>query len=350
VRPFLLIIGHNLSGEIMLEKGRGEMKSKRHFWPLLALFVLAPLTGEMLSGSAPPVEFFQPFGLIVLLALYGSGAILIREIVRRWHKGWPSVLLLGAAYGIYEEGMVVRSFFDPSWPDLGILAEYGRWIGVNWVWAVDLTIYHAVVSITMPIVLVELLFPAQSADPWLRRPGWILHTILFLSVLAFGPLVGMKAAIFMLWGCVIAIGALAWLAYRWPVLPSSAENRPARAGWFLLLGFAGMVAFLLVMWGLPNLRPPVAATLLAALIVPLAVWLIAAALGRGAWTDRQRWALAAGGLLPWIALAALQQADNANRPDNTAGMVFIGLAYLLLVIALGVSAWQRTRRQRVAAA
>ncbi|MCD6244170.1 MAG: hypothetical protein J7J65_02910 [Candidatus Korarchaeota archaeon] len=52
-----------------------------------------------------------------------------------------------AAYGIVEEGVMTRSFFCPTWPDLGILAEYGRWIGVNWVWAIQLTIFHAVFSI-----------------------------------------------------------------------------------------------------------------------------------------------------------------------------------------------------------
>ena len=29
--------------------------------PWLALLLLAPAMGELLSGSAPPAEFFQPF-------------------------------------------------------------------------------------------------------------------------------------------------------------------------------------------------------------------------------------------------------------------------------------------------
>jgi len=134
---------------------------KKSIWPALTLFFLAPMLAELLSGSAPPVEFFNPFALLVLPALYGSGAILVRELRVRWGKGWPTVFALGAAYGIVEEGLMVKSFFDPNWMDLGPLGSYGRWAGVNWVWSLELTIFHAVFSIAIPILLVELLFPAQ---------------------------------------------------------------------------------------------------------------------------------------------------------------------------------------------
>jgi hypothetical protein len=32
------------------------------------------MIGELLSGSAPPAEFFNPFSPLVLSALYGSDA------------------------------------------------------------------------------------------------------------------------------------------------------------------------------------------------------------------------------------------------------------------------------------
>jgi len=35
----------------------------------LVLFFLSPMIAELLSGSAPPVEFFNPLGLLVLTAL-----------------------------------------------------------------------------------------------------------------------------------------------------------------------------------------------------------------------------------------------------------------------------------------
>jgi len=48
---------------------------KPGFPPTLVLFLLAPAIGELLSGSAPPAEFFTPFGFLMILCLYGSGAL-----------------------------------------------------------------------------------------------------------------------------------------------------------------------------------------------------------------------------------------------------------------------------------
>jgi hypothetical protein len=72
--------------------------------PSLVLFVLAPAIGELLSGSAPPLEFFNPIAFLLIASLYGSGAIVMRELKALWKKGFKSLLLLGAAYGILEEG------------------------------------------------------------------------------------------------------------------------------------------------------------------------------------------------------------------------------------------------------
>ena len=145
-------------------------KQRRFFSPALVLLFLAPVLGEVLSGSAPPAEFFQPFSFILLTLLYGGGAILARELTHRWEKGWPTLLALGAAYGIAEEGLMAKSFFDPAWMDLGQLGTYGRWGGVNWVWSVQLTIFHAAFSIGIPMLLVTLMFPARRSSGWNWAP------------------------------------------------------------------------------------------------------------------------------------------------------------------------------------
>ena len=154
--------------------------------PAVVLFFLAPAIGELLSGSAPPAEFFNPFGFVLLISLYGSGAILARELKIRWQKGWISLFALGAAYGIIEEGLMVKSFFDPNWVDLGILGSYGRWAGVNWVWAVELTLYHAVISIAIPILLAELIFPNRRNEVWVGQRGFIGLLALLAADVAFG--------------------------------------------------------------------------------------------------------------------------------------------------------------------
>ena len=136
------------------------------------LFFLAPVVAELLSSSAPPVEFFNPFGFPVMCLLYGCGALLARELCVRWKKGWLGLLALGAAFAIIEEGLMVRSFFDPGWPDLGILASHGRALGVNWVWSLNLIIFHSVYSIVVPNILVGLLFPSSRGEPWMGRAGF----------------------------------------------------------------------------------------------------------------------------------------------------------------------------------
>src|SRR5437879_9631552 len=127
--------------------------------PLLALILLSPVIAEMLSVSTPPLEWLNPIAALLLIWLYGAGVLVMRETAVRWKTGWPSILLLGAAYGIIEEGLAVKSFFDPAWMDLGTLGWYGRWLDVNWGWGVWLRIYHAVVSIAVPIFLVEWRLP-----------------------------------------------------------------------------------------------------------------------------------------------------------------------------------------------
>jgi hypothetical protein len=156
--------------------------------PALVLFFLSAAVAELLSGSAPPVEFLNPFSFLLLSSLYGSGAVLARELKIRWNKGYVSLFVLGAAYGVIEEGLMVKSFFDPNWMDIGILGVYGRWQGVNWVWAEWLTVYHALFSIVIPITLVELAYPKQRNLSWVSNKKLAGLATLLTGVTAFGYL------------------------------------------------------------------------------------------------------------------------------------------------------------------
>src|SRR5262245_38729072 len=74
--------------------------------PAFVLVGMAFLVAELLPGSAP---ITQPLLWPFLLLIYGPGALLIRESVRRLDRGWASILLLGAAYGIVEEGLALHA-------------------------------------------------------------------------------------------------------------------------------------------------------------------------------------------------------------------------------------------------
>ncbi|MFC1879003.1 hypothetical protein ACFLZW_03735 [Chloroflexota bacterium] len=321
-----------------------ETRSKG-LWPALTLFFLSPAIGELLSGSAPPAEFFNPFGLLLLSCLYGSGALLIRELRHRWNKGWPTVLALGAAYGIIEEGLMVKSFFDPNWMDLDILGVYGRWAGVNWVWSLQLTIYHAVISIAIPILLVELLFPAQRRQRWLGRRAMALHSFLLAAVVIVGFLLltTYRPPLLPYLLAIIAVILLVAAARRLPVKRIADLNqtdiRLAGTRKLFLAGFGANMTFFMINWVLPNLNFPVVITILFTLLL---VVLAARWIGKQAqshdWGDKHRLALACGALGFFILLAPLQELDK-TRLDNTGGMALTGFLALLFLIWL----WRRVR-------
>src|SRR5215831_14792379 len=82
-------------------------------WPVaLALIFLSPIVGEMISGSTPPLLFVQPFFLVFLPAMYGAWALLTHEVIARRRLNWGNALLLGAAFGVFQEALVVQTWFN----------------------------------------------------------------------------------------------------------------------------------------------------------------------------------------------------------------------------------------------
>src|SRR5277367_2952830 len=60
--------------------------------PIFALIVLAPGIAEVLSGATRMSVIFV---LVPEMMVWGCGALLIREAVRRWGGGSTSMLLMG---------------------------------------------------------------------------------------------------------------------------------------------------------------------------------------------------------------------------------------------------------------
>ncbi|MFQ5950585.1 MAG: hypothetical protein ACE5KH_00700 [Candidatus Geothermarchaeales archaeon] len=312
--------------------------------PAVALFLLSPAVGELLSGSSPPAEFFNPIVFLLLASLYGSGAILMRELMVRWRKGCASLLLLGAAYGVIEEGLMVKSFFDPGWVDLGILGSFGRWWGINWVWAEMLTFYHAVFSITIPVILVELAYPQQKDEKWIGRRGFWGFTGLLLGVVLFGYL-----ALTPYWppalqylSSIAATVFFIYLAHRVPAGYGASGKKTLRRPWVLwLVGFSGTVSsFLLFGAGPFVISSPWLVMALGVLIFGGFFWLLT----RWEWkeaTRLHRLSVSAGLLSFFVVLAPLQELDQ-GRADDPSGMALVGLAFL---VGLLLMAWRIRKRE-----
>jgi hypothetical protein len=305
------------------------MRRPRWLRPALVLFFLSPAIGELLSGSSPPAEFFNPFGLVVLPFLYGSGAILARELVVRWKKGWASLLVLGAAYGIVEEGLMVKSFFDPNWVDLGTLGAYGRAAGVNWVWSLDLTVYHAVFSIAIPVLLTELLFPGERGRPWVGARGFRFLSLMLAADVAFGflALTPYRPPALNVLSAAALAALLIGLAKHLPTArarPNAGLRAPSRPIAFLGVGLLTTIGFFLLAWAAPETAIPPAVLVALTAAYCGGVWLVVARIaGGGPLSDTRLLLLAAGALAFFILLAPLQELDT-SRADDTRGMALVG--------------------------
>jgi hypothetical protein len=217
------------------------------------------------------------------------------------------------------------------------LGVYGRWVGVNWVWSYFLTIYHAVYSIAIPIMLVELLFPDRRDEPWIGRRGIIGLSFLLIAVVIFGylaltpyrpPTVPYQLSI-------VAVIVLYWVAKRMPYRWGEPTVEPIRRPfWFALMGFGGTLGFFIVHWFLPEAGVPVLLTTgLAFGLMIVVYWAVRRMSNEGGWSDRERLALVSGALTFFILLAPLSEFDT-NRTDNPAGMMIVGFAAAFFLLWL----------------
>ena len=273
------------------------------------LYLLSPVIAELMLGSSPPLTF-------ALLSwtdipMYGGAAILIRELALRWRKGWPTIIALGVAYAFAEEGIIVRTFFDPTAGPLAGLHDYGWLGGANWVWITSMAIYHSLVSIALPIMLVKMAFPERANEPWVGRRWLVCSSAAFLAIVAIWlPLYKAPVDGRLIIASVVAIEVIGVVAYllpekvRWPVRRDgtaaeagaagpAAVDHPAPSPRRVVVTLAvSVVAIFFV--SISKLGPP---------IVPIVSELaIAGALlawiGRNSakpdWTNRQRFAVAVG--------------------------------------------------------
>ena len=179
----------------------------RRLLPALTLILLAPLIAEVLPGSAP---LSHPGFLPFILFIYGPAALLIHEVVRRTGRGWPAILLLGAAYGLIEEGIALQSLFNP---DLYHAADWGgRVFGINGVYAEAAITIHAVWTAAIPILVADLLFPDRRNKPYLGRAGLVVTTVWYLLGVALLGLITRFSIAPNFWAPPAVLGATAALA------------------------------------------------------------------------------------------------------------------------------------------
>ncbi len=318
---------------------RTLMIMRRHLVAVFALALLSPFVAEFLLGDqylTPDQGVGSQFGMFVVLGLwYGSGAVLIREVARRTGRGWPTILLLGLAFGLIEEGLLTQSLFNPHYLGLDLLS-YGHvgWLGIGLPWTVFVLTLHVVWSIATPIALVEGLWPGR--EPWSGRIALGVSTgLLVLGALAITGVSwsssGFLAGPGQLVGSAVLAVVVVLVALRRPRVEEPRPPRPVLPAAAVSLVLATI--FQLVQHVGPSTLP--AWTTTAILLVLLAGAVVAAT----------RWrldvlGLAIGAVLTyaWVGLA------NALRVGPTAVIE----QAVIIAVALAVAALAVHRRRRVA--
>ena len=130
----------------------------------LTLFLFPAVSVELLGGNTSLAQFFDPPTFVVLTVLYGGAALLVRETVVRWGKGFTSIVVLASGYGMVNEGLCSKGFFDPHFYAVVAtgLEGFGRWFGINVPWALYISIFHATFSIIVPIGIASSIFPGRE--------------------------------------------------------------------------------------------------------------------------------------------------------------------------------------------
>lgn len=211
----------------------------------LALIIsfLSITIAEYSTGSTPltniitdPASFFF-FSLPALLGLYGCGVILIREAAIIWKRGLPTILALGLAYGIMEEGVSVHTFFAPVNATVGVFGQYGRVLGLDLTWAIIISIFHSLYSIALPILIAGSLWPETKDKRLLTKRTLVLVFIAYaVTVMVLDFVAPYRPPLFY---TIFLVGASAALVYSGSKLPAriftKRDGQKSRGAFFYLV-------------------------------------------------------------------------------------------------------------------
>jgi hypothetical protein len=320
--------------------GRGLLAFLRAH-PILCLALLTPGIPEYLSTSSSllnlatnPIFFFLQ--LAINIGQYTAGALLVREAILRWHKGWGTVFLLALAYGITEEGLGDNTLFNGTHGTDGILGSFGRFAGVNWVWATAVLAFHVIYSIGLPILLLGLALPKTRGRSLLRRRGIVTAFAALIAATSVEMIIVWGTDRFwlgwpLLFGSLAAIAALVYAAYRIPAdawTPATARPRlePWQTG---AIGFGFFPIAFLLEYGFTSSPVPA----LVIIVVEVAVFaLLLEIVRRGIGHTQNEYLLVhlAFGFVLWQGVFGF--------------LLTLGLPYTLPLIAVSILFFLRLRR------
>ncbi len=280
----------------------------------LLLLSLPAGINEFLVGATPLEALVtNPMILPFVIGFYGAGVVALREIVLRMRQGIPSLLVLGMGFGIILEGLVARTFFSTAHAQVGFLATYGNWLGVNWVWAVLVTLGNALFTVVLPVLMVHLYYPALQKALLLSTPQLVLALGSFLAFPVIANLCSpphlLPVQLIITTLLLLVLLVVARTLPPGTRLSSSAYPR-ARPIAFFLVGFLFNVFLFTVSNGIPIVLPPVGAIGLLIMSYAALGWWVVCMIGQDGNAQRQ-FALISG-LLAFFFVIDVVRAATGN--------------------------------------
>lgn len=317
--------------------------------PVLCLFLITPLIAEYLLGNVPMTWIVL---LPVLMLLYGAGAVLIRELARRSGRGWPTIVTLALAYAVVEEAFATQSWFNPNFEGQRLL-DYGyvAGLGTSPSWITFILILHVAWSICTPIALTEILFTRRRLQPWLGTTGlWVVAALFVLSIVLLmahfiakdgfvappqqfavsgAVAVALTAAAFILFPARARGASPGDIAGTLPQPSAKVRHRPWAIG---TLAFVTGSAFFILQEFAPGANIPAYLTTGLSLAMGIGMLcFIAWSARRGDWSDRHRYALAAGAVLVYCWWGFFVEHDLYGAAALPRRVLLVAAALILLV-------------------
>jgi hypothetical protein len=306
------------------------VRPRRTVSAAISLFFVAPFVAEYLLGD---LSLKLLPALILMAPMYGGGALLIREHVRHKGRGWPTILCLGAAYALLEEGLVTQSLFNPDY--LKLHAHFLQYahipaLGIGGWWTMLMLNVHTFWSIGVSIALVEGLWPDRAREPWLGKIGHDVVDVLFLLGLVANTLFGYKQNHF--WASRAQLGVSAVFVVLLVVIafvtPKGITKREGKVPSPWVTGIATLILALLFELVFPRWGWGAVAAMLA--LDVLFLLLVFGLSRRTGWTLLHTLSVGAGGAVAYGLHAFLQKPFGGGIVLARVGNV------IFLLIALGL--------------
>jgi hypothetical protein len=336
--------------------GQESLSPWRHLAPIVTLAILAPLLAEVLFGSTGITKIWLLPGEI---GCYGCAAVLIRAMVRTRRLNLAAMVLLGIAYSIAEECVILQTSLNPS---IGItpVTQHGMLFGFNWPWMLFELGYESVFSIVLPIYLTQLIFPAHREEAWLGRRGMVITACLFLAGAVYAWFQWRSGALIVtghpehvasasnVLGALVAIALLTTIALGWGRLRSRPRtgSRVAPRPWLIALialglSLLGFVAF--VLGDIPQVSALIPIVLYVVVYSAAAMLVRRWSQSRG-WSDANTLGVIIGAYTLSFLLGFGAEGSLLFSPLDRIGKVVLDLGAVVLVVLLGL----RIRRRRQA--